>query len=319
MKTRMFVLIVGFCLDAVLGDPENITHPVVCIGRLISAIEKLFRKVFPDTSAGKRLAGLILWSVVVLISWGIPWAVLKAFGLISPWMRFAAECIMCWQILAARSLEKETMKVYHRLSDGDIPGARKAVSMVVGRDTEKLDGKGITRAAVETVAENTSDGIVAPMLFTAFGGAPLGFLYKAVNTMDSMLGYTEEPFKDIGFVPAKADDVFNYIPARITAMLLLAAGGILRMDVRNGWNIFKRDRSKHASPNAGQTESVCAGLMRIQLGGNAYYHGVLHEKATFGEALREIEIEDIPKACRLMWIASAVSLVMCIGISVFVA
>ena len=168
---------------------------------------------------------------------------------------------MCGQILAAKSLRDESMKVYAALKHGSLDEARQAVSMIVGRDVARLDARGVMRAAVETVAENTSDGVIAPMLFLVIGGAPLGFFYKAVNTMDSMLGYVEPPYKDIGLVPARMDDVFNFIPARLSALLMLAAGALLQLDVKNGWRIFRRDRYKHASPNSAQTESVCAGLL----------------------------------------------------------
>ena len=203
------------------------------------------------------------------------------------------------------------MKVYRALSAGDTEGARRAVSMIVGRDTTRLDRAGIARAAVETVAENTSDGVVAPMVFLAIGGAPLGFFYKAVNTMDSMLGYVEPPYRDIGFVPAKMDDVMNCLPARLSALLMLAAGALLGMDGRNGWRIFRRDRYNHASPNSAQTESVCAGLLGLRLAGDAWYHGVLHKKPYIGDPSREVEPEDIPRSCRLLYGTAFLSLALC--------
>ena len=190
--------------------------------------------------------------------------------------------------------------------------------MIVGRDTQYLDEAGVTRAAVETVAENTSDGIIAPMLFLAIGGAPLGFFYKAVNTMDSMLGYVEMPYKNVGLVPAKMDDVFNYIPARISAFLMLAAGGLLGMDVKNGWKIFKRDRYNHSSPNSAQTESVCAGLLGLRLAGDAWYHGVLHKKKFIGDPLREIVPEDIPLACRLLYGTAFLGLLVFCAVKLFI-
>ena len=221
---------------------------------------------------------------------------------------------MCWQILATKSLRDESMKVYAALQNGSLSDAQRAVSMIVGRDTERLDEKGVARAAVETVAENTSDGVIAPLLFLAIGGAPLGFFYKAVNTMDSMLGYTEPPYKNIGLVPAKMDDFFNFLPARLSALFLLAAGFFLRLDVKNGWRIFKRDRYKHASPNSAQTESVCAGLLGLRLVGDAWYHGVLHKKEFIGDAVREIEYADIPHTCRLMELAAVLALIVCCAI-----
>ena len=177
---------------------------------------------------------------------------------------------MCWQIIAPRSLRDESMEVYKALKSGSIRKARNAVSMIVGRDTENLDEAAVARAAVETVAENASDGVIAPLLFLALGGAPLGFCYKAVNTMDSMLGYIEPPYRNIGFVPAKMDDLFNFLPARLSALLMLPVGAVLGLDVKNGWKIFRRDRYNHASPNSAQTESVCAGLLGLRQIGRAH-------------------------------------------------
>jgi len=249
---------------------------------------------------------ILVTGTTAVVSGGI----LYTCGRISPWLRFLASVILCYQLFAVKSLKDESMKVYHELEHGSIESARRAVSMIVGRDTAALDDAGVTRAAVETVAENTSDGVVAPLLYLAIGGAPLGFFYKAVNTMDSMLGYVEPPYKDIGLVPAKADDIANYLPARLSALLMLAAGGLQHMDVKNGWKIFRRDRYKHASPNSAQTESVCAGLLDVRLAGDAWYHGVLHKKEYIGDALRQIEHEDIPRACQLMYGTTLLALLL---------
>ena len=311
MMWTLYALLSGFGLDLLLGDPHSFPHPVVAIGKLISALEKLLRRLFPATRNGERLAGGILWVLVVSVSAGIPALLLWLCRSISPWLGLAAESVMCWQILAAKSLRTESMKVCRALSAGDTEGARHAVSMIVGRDTARLDRQGIARAAVETVAENTSDGVVAPMVFLAIGGAPLGFFYKAVNTMDSMLGYIEPPYRDFGFVPAKMDDVMNYLPARLSGLLMLAAGTLLGMDARNGWRIFRRDRYNHASPNSAQTESVCAGLLGLRLAGDAWYHGALHKKPYIGDPLREVEPEDIPRACRLLYGTAFLSLALC--------
>ena len=191
--------------------------------------------------------------------------------------------------------------------------------MIVGRDTETLDRAGVIKATVETVAENTSDWVVAPLMFLAVGGAPLGFLYKAVNTMDSMLGYVEPPYTHIGLVPAKLDDVFNFLPARISALLMLLAGVLLGMDGRGGWRIFRRDRYKHASPNSAQTESVCAGLLGLRLAGDAWYHGVLHKKEYIGDPVREIVHEDIPRSCRLMYATAFLALALGICLRLLIA
>ena len=306
----LYALILGFFLDLLIGDPHGFPHPVVLIGKLIDVTEKGMRKIFPKTVRGENFAGAAIWLIVVIVSTALPALLLwLAYG-VSRWLGLALETIMCAQILATKSLRQESMKVYQALQTGDLEKARHAVSMIVGRDTQRLDEAGVARAAVETVAENASDGIIAPMLFLAIGGAPLGFFYKAVNTMDSMLGYVEMPYKNVGLVPAKMDDLFNFLPARISALLMLAAGALLGMDGKNGWKIFKRDRYNHASPNSAQTESVCAGLLGLRLAGDAWYHGVLHKKKYIGDPLREIEPEDIPKACRLLYATAFLGLVV---------
>jgi len=307
---HLCALCIGFLIDLIVGDPHSIPHPVIFIGKLITAIETLVRKMFPKTVRGENFAGFILWLLVAAISTAVPALLLLLCYGVNTWLGVAMESIMCAQILATKSLKDESMKVYDALQTGDIVKSRYAVSMIVGRDTKKLDDKAVARAAVETVAENTSDGIVAPMLYLAIGGAPLGFFYKAVNTMDSMLGYVELPYKNIGLVPAKMDDVMNVIPSRLSALIMLLAGWLLRLNVKNGWKIFKRDRFNHASPNSAQTESVCAGLLGLRLAGDAWYHGELHQKKFIGDALREIEYEDIKRACRLLYATAVLSLIL---------
>ena len=293
-------LVIGFCIDLLVGDPHGFPHPVVLIGKCISVLERGLRCICPKTPSGERAAGAILWGAVVIVSTAVPALLLWLSGLVSPWLRLALESVMCWQILAVKSLRDESMKVYDALESGDLAASRHAVSMIVGRDTDRLDDAAVTRAAVETVAENTSDGVVAPLLFLA--------------TMDSMLGYVEPPYKNIGLVPAKADDVVNYIPARLSALLMLTAGGLMGLDISAGWRIFRRDHRKHASPNSAQTESVCAGLLGLRLAGDAWYHGVLHKKEYIGDASREITHEDIPRVCRLMTVTAILTLLLSCGI-----
>ena len=313
MKHELFcAMLLGFLLDCLLGDPRTIPHPVVCMGRLISWLEKAFRALFPKTRLGENLAGGCIWLVTVAVSFLIPWGLLKLAVMVSPWLRLLLQAIFCWQVLAAKSLRQESMKVYEALKTGTIEDARHAVSMIVGRDTQALDADAVTRAAVETVAENCSDGVIAPMLYFALGGGPLAFAYKAVNTMDSMLGYVEPPYKNVGLVPARMDDVCNYLPARISGIMMLLAGGLLGLNFRNGWKIFLRDRYNHASPNSAQTESACAGLLGLRLAGDAWYHGVLHKKKYIGEALRPITPEDIPLSDRLMYATAVLTLVICL-------
>lgn len=314
MKWSLTAVCIGFLIDAVLGDPRSVPHPVILIGKMISFLEQKLRKVFPGTKTGERTAGIVLWVLVAACSLVIPVLVLWGCQAVSPWLRLGMESIMCWQILAARSLRDESMKVYYALKKGPLQKAQKAVAMIVGRDTGRLDEAGVTRACVETIAENTSDGVIAPLFFMAIGGAPLGFFYKAVNTMDSMLGYTDPPYTNIGFFPAKADDVVNFIPARLAALLMLPAGGLLHLPVKEGWRIFMRDRYHHASPNSAQTESVCAGLLQVRLAGDAWYHGILHKKPYIGDPVREISREDIVLADKLMYLTSILALILFCGI-----
>lgn len=318
MKWSLYALLIGFGMDLILGDPHGFPHPVIAIGKLISGLEKRLRRLFPATVRGENIVGGVLWVLVAGLSTLVPAVVLWGCRLVSPWLRLVVESAMCWQILATKSLRVESMKVYTALETGDLQASRYAVSMIVGRDVSRLDEAGVARAAVETVAENTSDGVVAPLVFLALGGAPLGFFYKAVNTMDSMLGYVEPPYKNIGLVPARLDDVMNFLPARLSALLMLAAGALLGMDAKQGWKIFRRDRFNHASPNSAQTESVCAGLLGLRLAGDAWYHGVLHKKPYIGDALRDIEHRDIPRACRLLYGTSFLALAVCGGIKLLV-
>lgn len=304
-------LLAGFLLDCILGDPYSLPHPIRLIGRLISALEKWARNAFANNlTAG----GTILALIVLLTSAGIPLAVLFLCYRVNIWLGAAAESILCYYMLAARCLRNESMKVYRAISENDTEKARTAVSMIVGRDTKPLDRNGIIRAAVETVAENTSDGVTAPMLYMGLGGAVLGFFYKAANTMDSMIGYTSEKYLHIGKFAAKLDDVLNYIPSRLTALLMIFSAGILRLDMKNAWRIWRRDRRNHASPNSAQTEAVCAGALDVRLAGDAYYFGELHKKPFIGDNIREIENEDIRRANRVMYCTSALMLILCTAV-----
>lgn len=297
----------GLLLDLLFGDPVWLYHPVRLIGNWISWGERKLRKV-----CGTHLtaAGGVLWVLTAGMAFAIPFGLLALAGWIHPALRFLLETFWCFQILAAKCLASESRKVYDRLKARDLPGARKAVSMIVGRDTEKLTEEGVTKAAVETVAENTSDGVTAPLIYLLIGGAPLGFLYKAVNTMDSMLGYKNDRYLYFGRVPAKMDDVFNYIPARVTALLMTISAFLTGLDGKNAWKIYRRDRKKHASPNAAQTESVCAGALGVRLAGDAVYFGKLYKKEFIGDALRSIEPEDIIRTGRLMYAAELLTLIL---------
>ncbi len=302
----------GFFLDFIFGDPVWLYHPVRLIGKGISFGERQLGKLCGrnESEHGLIAAGAVLWVCIAGLSFLIPLGLLILAQKIHPMLRFALETFWCYQIVAARCLCKESGKVCDRLKADDLPGARRAVSMIVGRDTENLSAEGVTKAAVETVAENTSDGVTAPLIYMLIGGTPLGFLYKAVNTMDSMLGYKNDKYLYFGRVPAKMDDVFNYIPARITALSMTAASFLCGLDGKNAWRIYKRDRRKHASPNAAQTESVCAGALRVRLAGDAVYFGRLYKKEFIGDAVRQIEPEDIKRAGRLMYVTAFLMLLV---------
>ncbi len=314
----LIATVLGFIIDMVFGDPEGLPHPVMLIGKLITAFEKLFRRLLPKTAGGERAAGGLMFLCVALLALLVPAGLLWLCYYLTPILGIAVEAVMCWQILATKSLRDACMKVYRALRRGNLERARSAVSQIVGRDTEKLDEGGVIRATVETAAENTCDGSIAPLIYLVVGGAPLGFLYKAVNTMDSMVGYVDEPYKNFGLIPAKADDVFNFIPARISALLMLLSGFILNYDTGNGWKIFKRDRYNHPSPNSGQTESVCAGLLGVQLGGTASYRGITHMKKTIGDAIRPIEPKDIDRSCKLLYNSALIAAVIFCGMRLVV-
>ena len=305
-------LAAGFLLDLLFGDPKGLYHPVCLIGNLIAALEKGIRRLFPKTKDGELAGGFTEVLLVCVLCLGVPGAVLCLLYRYLPWAGLFLETFWCWQLLAAKSLKKESMKVYDRLKNGTLEEARYAVSMIVGRDTQSLTEEGVTKATVETVAENSSDGVIAPMIFMALGGAPLMFLYKGVNTMDSMLGYKNEKYLYFGRCAAKLDDIANYIPARISGWLMVAASYLSGFDGKNAGKIYKRDRRNHASPNSAQTESAMAGALGVQLAGNAFYFGKLYEKPTIGDPLRPIEPEDIKKANRLMYTAAVLSLVFCL-------
>ena len=319
MRYGIYACIIGFILDLIVGDPHWIYHPIRLIGKLIGSTEKLIRHCFPKTKTGERIGGIVLAIIVMIISTGIPLVLLIICYKTNVYLGIIIEGIFCYQLLATKSLKDESMKVYKALKDKDIEKARYAVSMIVGRDTKSLDEVGITKAAVETVAENTSDGSIAPLIAIIIGGAPLGFLYKSINTMDSMIGYKNDKYINIGRFAAKLDDVVNYIPARFSAYMMILSAYMLGMDGKNAYRIYKRDRYKHASPNSAHTESVCAGALRIRLAGDAYYFGKLHKKEYIGDALREIEIEDIKRANRLLYMCAFLSFVLLIGIKIGVS
>lgn len=307
--------VAGFLLDLLLGDPAWIYHPIRVIGNLISYLEK---KLYVEGGDQKILQrrGALLWIGTAGLSTAVPCALLFAAWKIHPFLYFLLQSFWSWQILATKSLKTESMKVYKALKTGSLEDGRKAVSMIVGRDTDALSREGVVKATVETVAENTSDGIIAPLFYLMIGGAGAGFFYKAVNTMDSMVGYKNDRYQDFGRMAAKMDDLFNFIPARLSALLMIGASGILGLfdhghyDVKHAWKVYLRDRRKHKSPNAAQTESVCAGALSVQLAGNAWYFGKLHEKPFIGDDIRPIQEEDIRRSCRLLYVTAALGVLI---------
>ena len=308
----------GFVLDAVFGDPAWLPHPVVLMGKCISKLEKALRARFPKTQQGELLAGAVLAFCLPVGTFLLTSAVCLLAAKISPWLGLAVQMFWCGQALAAKGLVQESRNVYGELVKPDLPAARKAVSRIVGRDTENLTAEGVTKAAVETVAENASDGVIAPLLYMLLGGAPLALTYKAVNTMDSMVGYKNETYLYFGRAAAKLDDVANYIPSRLAALLWAAAAALTGNDAKGAWRIWRRDRRNHASPNSAQTESACAGALGVQLAGPAYYFGEYYPKPTIGDALRPIEPQDILRADRMMYAASILALVLGLVIRGFV-
>ena len=318
---HVLAIAVGFVLDLVLGDPHGFPHPVRWMGALISRLEGPLRRVFPATRFGERVAGAVLVVIVAGASFACAALLLWACGQLSWWLALAVESLLCYWMLATRALRDESMAVARELAAPDLPAARHAVSMIVGRDTERLDEEGVAKAAVETVAENTSDGVIAPLFYMALGGAPLAVLYKAVNTMDSMVGYKNERYRHFGTAAARLDDVLNFIPARIAGVLMCMAAPMVRLDGAGAWRVFRRDRLAHSSPNSAHTEAACAGALGVQLAGGNWYFGKYVDKPTIGDALRPVECADIARANRLLYASSVLGLLLALaggmGIHVF--
>ncbi|MDE6014279.1 MAG: adenosylcobinamide-phosphate synthase CbiB [Acetatifactor sp.] len=313
MKERILIICAGCILDLIFGDPHWLWHPVRGIGKIIEWTERGLRRLFGICSekeadiGKKKAAGILLVLVVLTSTLAVTFGLLTLAGMLHPAFRIVLECIICYQVLAMKSLKVESMKVCYALKNGDVEAARSAVSMIVGRDTGHLTAEGITKAAVETVAENTSDGVIAPLLYLFVFGVYGGVAYKAVNTMDSMIGYRNDRYLYLGRFAARLDDVCNFVPARVAALCMIMAAFLLGMDGRRAAFVFKRDRYCHASPNSAQTEAVCAGALGVELAGDAWYLGVLHKKPVIGDAVREVEAEDIVRANRLLYVTSGIA------------
>ena len=307
---HLAAIIAGFILDLIFGDPHWLPHPICLIGNLIGFIERNLRPRLEPNKGALLLGGALMVIIVLVISFVVPMAILLAAGMVSPWLAFALETLMCYQIFATKCLRDESMKVYTALHNHDLADARVKLSWIVGRDTQNLDEEEITKGAVETVAENTADGIIAPMFYMFLGGVPLAFLYKGINTMDSMVGYKNDKFLYFGRCAAKLDDLANLLPARITGLVMIGAAFVLGLDGKNAWKIFWRDRYNHLSPNSAMTESVTAGALNIQLGGDHFYFGKLVHKDTIGDDIRPVCPEDIVKTNRLLYMTAALCLVL---------
>ena len=323
MKYHMFAFFIGFLCDCILGDPHFIPHPIRLIGKLITKTEKLLRHNQKTQNPMVSLRqGVILVIVVLASTITVTSLLLLMAYYLNPYVGMTVETLMTYQILAAKCLKVESMKVYQCLKENDIIQARTALSMIVGRDTQCLDETGVAKAAIETVAENTSDGVIAPMLYLAIGGPILGFFYKAVNTMDSMVGYRNDTYLYFGRASAKLDDVVNFIPARISAYLMIASAFVLQLfdnhfSGKRALCIYQRDRQKHTSPNSAQTESVCAGALGIRLAGDASYFGKVVSKPYIGDSTRDVEANDIQRANRLMYLTAWLCESLCMTVMLF--
>ena len=310
MTGSMLAVLLGFGADLIFGDPSTPLHPICLIGSLIANLEKFLRKIFPKTEKGELTGGILLWFLVILVSAGIPTLLLTVSYSICFWLGVTVEAVMCFFIFAVRSLKKESMNVGRALQTEGLDAGRNAVSRIVGRDTGSLSEAGVVKAAVETVAENFSDGVFAPMLYLMIGGGALGFFYKGINTMDSMVGYKNDKYLHFGRFAAKMDDAANFIPSRLAALFLIISAPLAGLDAKKAWEIWRRDRFCHASPNSAQTEAAAAGALHVRLAGDAWYFGKLCKKPFIGDDDRPVEIADIARMNRLMMAASVLSLVV---------
>lgn len=311
-------LVIGFLLDFMLGDPHGMWHPIIAVGNLIAKAERGIRKVFPKTNGGELAGGVCLVVIVTVVSAGVPMLLVMLCYHIHWIVGICFEAVLCYFILATKSLKTESMKVAKALEQEGLTAGRKAVSMIVGRDTEELSEEGVIKAAVETIAENASDGVLAPMIYMAVGGPVLGFFYKAINTMDSMVGYKNDKYLYFGRPAAKLDDVVNFLPSRICAWFMIGVSFLGGFRGKDALRIYLRDRKNHASPNSAQTEAVMAGALGVQLAGDAWYFGKKHEKPTIGDGIRPVERQDIKRANQLMYRTAWIGIIVCVGIRAIV-
>jgi len=308
-------IIIAVIIDWILGDPRWFPHPVIYIGKLISYLDRRGRK-FCKTNEELRFFGGFIVVIVAFLSFFIPFALLwLARGI--PWLQHTLNIFIIWTTIAAKSLKIEGKKVYYALKNKDLQDARVKLSYIVGRETSGLNEKEIIRADVETVAENTSDGVIAPLIYAILGGAPLAVMYKGINTMDSMLGYMNEKYRYIGFFPAKTDDIFNFIPARITGVLMCLTSFVVKGNLVESFRIMIRDRKNHKSPNCAYPEGAAAGAMGVQLGGSNIYFGERVDKPTIGDKNKELNFEHINDSVKLMY-SSEILMIMIYAIVNFI-
>ena len=308
--TVLLAAVSGFVLDLALGDPAWMPHPVVFMGRCIARLETALRRAFPATPKGELAAGCVLAAALPLGTLAFTGLAVWLCGRVHPALGFALQTVWCWQALAMRGLRDESRNVQRALTGDTLDAARKAVGRIVGRDTAALTDAGVTKAAVETVAENFADGVMAPMLYMFLGGAPLALCYKSINTMDSMVGYKNDRYLYFGRAAARLDDAASYLPARLAALLLVVAAALTGQSAQGAFRIWRRDRRCHASPNSAQTEAAMAGALGVQLAGPAYYFGKRYEKPTIGDDLRPIEPADIARAGRMLYAAGFLAVIL---------
>lgn len=309
----IYAILAGYALDMLLGDPRWLPHPVVFMGYGIRRLEKLLRGAFPKSETGELWAGRVLAALLPLAGFGLGYGLLWLAGLLHPVAALAIHIWMCYQVFATKELYRQSMAVCRKLAHSP-DEARQALGYIVGRDTSALNEAGVIKAAVETVAENTCDGVIAPMIFMAIGGAPLALAYKAINTMDSMVGYKNEKYLHFGRAAARLDDAANLLPSRFSALCMVLAAPLTGLSAAGAWRIWRRDGRNHASPNSAQTEAACAGALGVRLAGDATYAGRLINKPNIGDDIRPVQKGDIPAANRLMIISSMMALALCCGI-----
>ncbi|MEA4960695.1 adenosylcobinamide-phosphate synthase CbiB [Lutispora sp.] len=295
--------------DLAFGDPYGFPHPVRLIGLYISAFEKIARRICKDDKSLK-LAGILLTISTVFFSYMTVWILLRAANYIGEGLELFINTFILYTCLAGRCLAKEASKIITSLKGNDIYGSRRLLSYIVGRDTAHMDENDISRAVIETVSENTSDGIIAPLFYMFLGGAPLSMAYKAINTMDSMVGYKNEKYEFFGWASARLDDIANFIPSRLTSIFMICGAFVLGLDCKNSYRIVLRDGSNHLSPNSGYPEAAAAGALGIRLGGPNLYFGKIVAKPSIGDKLKDIDREDIEKMIFLMYAAWIISLMI---------